>query len=113
LAGAGKGPQAAGYFLLQLGHADVAFGSVVIGWHIEVPGEPQVVVLAVEQAAGQRVVLFHQRPGAGSGLAGPGPGGGAVQVDLGGQRGRVHGVAALADRLGGQCLHRGERLGGL
>ena len=34
-------------------------------------------------------------------------------MDLGGQRGRVHGVAALADRLADQRLHRGERLGGL
>ena len=58
LAGAGEGPQASGYFLLELGHADVALGSVVVRGNPEVPGEPQVVVLAVQQAAGQRVVLF-------------------------------------------------------
>ena len=35
-----------------------------------VTGEPQVVVLAVEHAASQRVVLSHKRAGAGRGLAG-------------------------------------------
>jgi hypothetical protein len=49
--------------LLQLGHADVAFGVVIVRRGPEVPRKSQVVVLAVGQA-GQRVVLFHQRPGA-------------------------------------------------
>jgi len=34
-------------------------------------------------------------------------------VDLGVYRGRVYRVAALADRLADQLLHRGERVGGL
>jgi len=38
LAGAGHRAQAAGYLLLQLGHPDVAFGSVVIRRRPEVPG---------------------------------------------------------------------------
>jgi hypothetical protein len=58
-------------------------------------------------------VLFHQGPGAGGGLAGPGQGSGAEQADLRGQRDRVRGVMAVADRLAHQVLHRGERLGGL
>jgi hypothetical protein len=58
--------------LPQLGHPYVALGSVVIGRRPEVGGEAQVVVLAAEQAAGQPVVLFHRRPGAGGSLAGPG-----------------------------------------
>src|SRR5512142_247752 len=95
LAGAGHGAQAAGYLLLQLGHPDVALSSVVIRWRAEIRGKPQVIVLPVEQAAGQRVVLLHQRPGAGSGLAGPDQDGGAEQADLDGQRGRVHGAPSL------------------
>ena len=58
-------------------------------------------------------MLFHQRPGAGGGLADPGQDRRAEQADLGGQRGRVHGAAALADRLAHQALHDGDRLGGL
>jgi hypothetical protein len=58
-------------------------------------------------------VLFHQRPGAGGGLAAPRQDRRAVQADLGGQRGRVHGITALAGRLAHQVLHRGERLGRL
>jgi hypothetical protein len=49
-------------FLLELGHADVAFTAVVIRGHPPVPGKPQIVVLAAEQAAGQRVVLFISGP---------------------------------------------------
>ena len=55
----------------------------------------------------------ERRPLAGGGLGGPGRHRGSEQVDLGGQRGRVHGVASLADRLAHQLLHRGESLGGL
>jgi len=58
-------------------------------------------------------VLFHQRPGSRGGLAGPGKDRRTEQADLGGQRGRVHGISSLADRLAHQVLHRGERLGGL
>ena len=35
------------------------------------------------------------------------------QAELSSQRGEVHGVAALADRLAGQRLNNGDRLGGL
>ena len=62
LAAAAQSAQAARYFLLQLGHADVAFTAVVIRRRPPVPGEPQVVVLPVAQAAGQRVVLFISGP---------------------------------------------------
>jgi len=58
LAGAGQGPQAAGYLLPQLSHPYVALRSVVIRWWPEVPGEPQVVVLAVEQSPGQRALCL-------------------------------------------------------
>src|ERR1019366_2072378 len=85
LPGAGEGAQAPGYFLSQLDHADVALGSVVVRWHSPVSGESQVVVLAVEQAAGQGVLLFHQLPGAGGGLAGPDQGRGAVRPGPAGQ----------------------------
>jgi hypothetical protein len=39
-------------------------------WHPEVAGEPQVVVLAGQEAAGQRVVLAHQLAAAGLRLGG-------------------------------------------
>jgi hypothetical protein len=55
-------------------------GHAVIRRDPAVPGGPQVVVvLAAEQAAGQRIVVFNQRSGAG-GLAGPGRDCGAVQA---------------------------------
>jgi len=57
-------------------------------------------------------VLSHQCPGACGGL-GPDQSGGAEQAALAGQRGRIHGVSSLADRIAYQRLHRGERLGGL
>jgi hypothetical protein len=85
LPGAGEGAQAAGYFLPEFGHADIPLAAVVIGRHREVLGEPQVVVLAVEQAAGQRVMLARERAGAGPGLADPDQGGGTVAVAVGGQ----------------------------
>jgi len=53
LPGAGHGAQAAGDFLPELDHADVALAAVVIRWRAEIAGEPQVVVLAVDQAASQ------------------------------------------------------------
>ena len=70
LSGAGEGAQASGYFLFQLGYADVALGPVVVCWYPPVGREPQVVVLAVEQPAGQGVMLSHQRAAAGCGLVG-------------------------------------------
>ena len=78
----------------------------------EVPGESQVVVLAVEQAAGQRVVLSHQLAAAGGGLAGTDHRGRVVAGDLLGEGGRIGGLA-LADCLADPLLHRGDGLGGL
>jgi hypothetical protein len=75
-------------------------------------GEPEVVVLAVGQPPGQGVVLSHELACAGGGLAVPDQGGGAVGAELGGQGSRVRG-AAVAGRLAHQCLHRGDRVGGL
>jgi hypothetical protein len=56
------GAQATGYFLLQLGHTDVAFAAVIAGRDPPVPGKSQVVVWAAGQAAGRRVVLFISTP---------------------------------------------------
>jgi hypothetical protein len=56
--------------------------SVVVGWRQEVPGEPRTVVLAVEQAVGQRMMLSHQYAEAGGCLTGPGQGSAAEQADL-------------------------------
>jgi hypothetical protein len=67
--------------------------------------------LAVEQAPGQRVMLAGERAWTVTGLADPGQRGGAVAGDLPGQRGRVHGRVAMADRLAHQLLHRGDGLG--
>lgn len=50
----GEGAEAAGYFLPEFGHADVALGPVVVRGHPEVAGEPEVVVLAVDQAPSGR-----------------------------------------------------------
>ena len=58
LPGAGECPQGPGYFLSQLDHPNVAFGSVIVRWYPPVAGESQIIVLAVDQAPGQGVVLF-------------------------------------------------------
>lgn len=50
VASAGEGAQAARYLLPELGHADVAFSSVVIKRDVPVVGETQIVVLAVQPA---------------------------------------------------------------
>jgi hypothetical protein len=79
-----------------------------------VRGQPDIFCFSLaKQAAGQRIVLFHQRPAACGGLGSPGQGGGAEQADLGGQRGRVRGVPSLADRLADELLHPDERFGRL
>ena len=83
---AGECAQAAGYLLPEFDHADFAFGSVVVKRYSEVVGEAQVVVLAVEQTAGQRVVLLHDRVGARGGVGDADPCGRAVELDLLGQR---------------------------
>src|SRR3954467_2824487 len=52
--GAGEGAQASGDLLLDLDHADVAFGRVVVKRHPRVGGEAQIVIEAPADAAGQR-----------------------------------------------------------
>src|SRR5260370_11300278 len=71
LRGPGNGAQAAGYFLFQLGHPDVAFGAIVCRGNPPVPGKQQVVVLAVQQAAWQRMVFLDELVVPFCGLAGP------------------------------------------
>src|SRR5512144_2640580 len=51
--GAGESAHSAGHLLLDLGHADVAFGGVVVERNRKAGGEPQVVVEASTDAAGQ------------------------------------------------------------
>jgi hypothetical protein len=83
-------------------------------WHPEVAGERQVVVLAVQEAAGQGVVLAHQLAVAGGGLPGPDQGGGAVCISPGGEGCGASASPALGDGgLADQCLYRGAGLGGL
>src|SRR5512135_194855 len=113
LAGSDERAQASGHLLPQFDHADVAFGAVVVGGYPPVGGEAQIVVLPVDQPMRQRVVLFHQRAGAGRRLVDADQGGRAVAGDLVGQRVRVDGVPAGFDRLGHQLLHRHHRVGGL
>jgi hypothetical protein len=67
LLGSGEGAQTAGDLLPDLDHPDLAFGAVVVERHADVGGESQVVVVLIDQPAGQRVVLFAQAPGAGRG----------------------------------------------
>src|SRR5215472_10158903 len=74
----GEGAQAAGYLLPELGHPDIALVSVAVRRHREAPGEPQVIVLALQQAARQRVMLAGQRDGAVPALADPGQSSGTV-----------------------------------
>jgi len=59
-----------------------ALGAIVISGHPEATSKPQVVVLAVEQPAGQRKVLSHQLAAAGGGLADPDQRGGTIAGDL-------------------------------
>src|SRR5437879_7725148 len=68
LFGSGEGAEAARHLLPELDHADVTFRAVVVGGYSPVLGEAEVVVLAVEQSAGERVVLLHHLAGAGCGL---------------------------------------------
>jgi hypothetical protein len=53
---------AAGHSLPQFDHSDVAFGPVVVRRDPPVVGEAQVVVLAVDEPAGEGVVLFISLP---------------------------------------------------
>src|SRR5215472_16834038 len=95
----GEGAQAAGYLLPELGHPDIALVSVAVRRHREAPGEPQVIVLALQQAARQRVMLAAQRDGAVPGLADPGQSGGTVTGGPLGEGGRVYPIPAPGDRL--------------
>src|SRR4051794_22757325 len=61
--GAGEGAQASGHLLLDLGHAEIAFGRVVVEGHPRVGGEPQVVLQAPVDAAGQGPVPAADRAG--------------------------------------------------
>jgi hypothetical protein len=47
---AGQGPQAARYLLPHLDHPDLAFGWIVVERHSWILGEPQVVVVPVDQS---------------------------------------------------------------
>src|SRR6186997_467090 len=60
-------PQATGHLLAEFDHADVAFGAVVVRWYPLV-GREALVVLAVAQPPGERVVLAHQLAGPRRGL---------------------------------------------
>jgi hypothetical protein len=104
LSGSGEGAQAAGHLLPEFDHADVALGAVVVGWYPPVGGEAEVVVLPVEQPAGERVVLAHHLAGPRRGLGEADLRGRAVERDVGVQDVRVEGVGAGGDRLGHQLL---------
>ena len=47
--GAGDGAKAAGGFLLQFGHADIAFGLIVVEWHAQIGEKAQHVGLVLSQ----------------------------------------------------------------
>jgi hypothetical protein len=59
LSGAGKGSGASGYFLAEFDHPDFPLCGVVVKGDPEIGREPQVVVVAVEDPAGQGVVAGH------------------------------------------------------
>src|SRR6185437_3362026 len=96
LLGSGEGAQAAGHLLPELDHAYVPLRAVVVRWCSAVGGEPEVVGLAVEQPAGERVVLFHHVAGPGSGGCDADLCGRAVELDLCGQSIGVEGVGCAA-----------------
>src|SRR5581483_4269989 len=112
LFGSGEGAQAAGYFLSQLDHPDVAFGAVVIRWYSPVGGEAEVVIFPVRQPVGERVVLFHDVVAAGSG-------GGDADLDRGAEKldllvqGVGIGSIRTGEGLGDQLLHLDQRISGL
>jgi hypothetical protein len=71
--------------------------------------------LALEQPPGQGVVLAHERPGAGGGLALADQERGVVFVPGGGQLGLVEVIEGAVGRQGGVCqvLHLPLGIGGL
>ena len=48
--GAGDGAETAGGFLLQFGHADIAFGLIVVEWHARIGEKAQHIVSVLSQA---------------------------------------------------------------
>src|ERR1700738_4022336 len=89
LFGSGECAHAAGHFLPQLDHPDVSLRAVVVRWYSPVGGEAEVVVLPVEESAGERVVLLHH-------LVAAGGGGGDADLD-----GAAVEPALTVQRLGG------------
>src|SRR5215213_8424369 len=57
--GAGEGAHAPGHLLLDLHHADVALGRVVVEGHPRIDGEAQVVIQAPADAPGQGPVAVE------------------------------------------------------
>src|SRR6185312_16695543 len=82
LLGSGEGAQAAGHLLTKLDHAYVPLRAVVVRWYSPVGGEAEVVILPVEQPAGERVVLAHHLAGARRSLGDANLRGRAVELDL-------------------------------
>jgi hypothetical protein len=87
----------------------------VVEWHAQVGGEPQVVVLALAEPAGEGMVLGHERPGAGGGLVLADQDGGAELVPGSGQLvlpGAIEGAGGGGWHVG-QVLHLAQRAGRL
>ena len=57
--GAGDGTETAGGFLLELGHADIAFGLVVVEGHTQVGEKTQDIVASVFDGRIMAVVPLH------------------------------------------------------
>src|SRR3954449_6872315 len=107
--GAGEGAHTPGDLLLDLDHADVAFGRVVVEGHPEVDGEAQIVLQAPADAAGQGPMGAADRPRR------PGLGRGADQrrgddqSPVGGQHVGIGQGSGVGDRL--QCQQGVDDLG--
>src|SRR3954447_1091510 len=59
----GEGTHPAGHLLLDLRHADVAFGRVVVEGNLKVGGEPQIVIQPPADTTGQRPMPAADRSG--------------------------------------------------
>src|SRR3954469_17909579 len=97
--GAGEGAQAPGHLLLDLHHADVALGRVVVERNLRVDGEAQVVIEAPGDAPGQGAVAAADRPGRGALGRGTDQSRGDDQPPVCGQRVRIGQRAGVGDRL--------------
>src|SRR4051794_32069863 len=97
--GAGEGAQAPGDLLLDLDHADVALGRVVVKGHAKVGGKRQVVLDAPADAAGQGAVAAADRPRRAGGGVGADQGGRHDQPALRGERVGGGQDAGVGDRL--------------